>query len=99
MPVPDRLIFRAPFCRNCHVGVSMKMLVLGAGLQGCAAAHNLLQRDGVAHVTIADLHPNRLPAFLQPYLGKRLRAVPLDASDFEAVVALMKGHDAALCAL
>ena len=77
----------------------MKMLVLGAGLQGCAAAHNLLQHDGVEQVTIADLHPNRLPAFLQPYLGKRLRAVPLDASDFEAVAALMKGHDAALCAL
>ena len=77
----------------------MKMLVLGAGLQGCAAAHNLLQHEGVEQVTIADLHPNRLPPFLQPYQGKRLRAVPLDASDFEAVVALMKGHDAALCAL
>jgi len=77
----------------------MKMLVLGAGLQGCAAAHNLLQHDTVEQVTLADLHPNRLPAFLQPYLGKRLRAVPLDASDFEAVVSLMKGHDAALCAL
>jgi lysine 6-dehydrogenase len=77
----------------------MKMLVLGAGLQGCAAAHNLLQHEGVEQVTIADLHPNRLPPFLQPYLGKRLRAVPLDASDFEAVVAMMKGHDAALCAL
>jgi lysine 6-dehydrogenase len=75
------------------------MLVLGAGLQGCAAAHNLLQHEGVEQVTIADLHPNRLPPFLQAYLGKRLRAVPLDASDFEAVVALMKGHDAALCAL
>ena len=77
----------------------MKMLVLGAGLQGCAAAHNLLQHDTVEQVTLADLHPNRLPPFLQPWLGKRLRAVPLDASDFEAVVSLMKGHDAALCAL
>lgn len=77
----------------------MKMLVLGAGLQGCAAAHNLLQHDAVAQVTLADLHPNRLPGFLQPYLGKRLKAVPLDASDFAAVVALMRGHDAALCAL
>lgn len=77
----------------------MKMLVLGAGLQGCAAAHNLLQHDTVDQVTLADLNPNRLPAFLQPYLGKRLRAVPLDASDFAAVVELMKGHEAALCAL
>lgn len=77
----------------------MKMLVLGAGLQGCAAAHNLLQHGVVEQVTLADLHSNRLPPFLQPYLGKRLRAVPLDAGDFAAVVGLMKGHDAALCAL
>ena len=77
----------------------MRMLVLGAGLQGCAAAHHLLQHDAVTQVTIADLHPHRLPAFLQPYLGKRLRAVPLDASDFESVAALMAGHEAALCAL
>ncbi|NOT08081.1 MAG: saccharopine dehydrogenase [Gemmatimonadales bacterium] len=77
----------------------MKMLVLGAGLQGCAAAHNLLQNEAVEHVTLADLHPNRLPPFLQPLVGGRFRAVPLDASDFAAVVALMRGHDAALCAL
>ena len=77
----------------------MKMLVLGAGLQGCAAAHNLLQHESVDQVTLADLQPNRLPPFLQPYVGKRLRVVSLDASDFTAVVAQMKGHAAALCAL
>jgi lysine 6-dehydrogenase len=77
----------------------MQMLVLGAGLQGSSAAHNLLQHDAVERVTLADLNPNRLPVFLQPYLGKRLRTVPLDASDFASVVDLMKGHDAALCAL
>jgi lysine 6-dehydrogenase len=77
----------------------MQMLVLGAGLQGSSAAHNLLQHDAVERVTLADLNPNRLPVFLQPYLGKRLRTVPLDASDFANVVDLMKGHDAALCAL
>jgi lysine 6-dehydrogenase len=77
----------------------MQMLVLGAGLQGSSAAHNLLQHDGVERVTLTDLNPNRLPVFLQPYLGKRLRTLPLDASDFAGVVSLMKGHDAALCAL
>ncbi len=77
----------------------MQMLVLGAGLQGSSAAYNLLQHDAVERVTLADLNPNRLPVFLQPYLGKRLRTVPLDASDFASVVDLMKGHDAALCAL
>jgi len=77
----------------------MQMLVLGAGLQGCAAAHNLLQHDSVDQVTLADLQPNRLPPFLQPYVGKRLRVVSLDASDYAAVVEQMKAHDAALCAL
>jgi lysine 6-dehydrogenase len=79
----------------------MKLLVLGAGLQGCAAAHNLLQHDAVEAVTLADLHVTRLPPFLQPYLagGRRLRPAPVDASDFAGVVGLMRGHDAALCAL
>ena len=77
----------------------MKMLVLGAGLQGSACAHNLLQNPEVALVTLADLNPNRLPKFLAPLAGKRLRTAPLDASDFAAVVDLMRGHDAAMCAL
>ena len=77
----------------------MKMLVLGAGLQGCAAAHNLLQHASVDQVTLTDLQPNRLPPFLQAYVGKRLRVVSLDASDFAIVVEQMKAHDAALCAL
>jgi lysine 6-dehydrogenase len=93
------LNLKATFLSRSGAGVDMKMLVLGAGLQGSAAAHNLLQHDMVEQVTLADLNPNRLPTFLQPYLGKRLRATPLDASDSAAVVELMKGHDAALCAL
>ena len=75
------------------------MLVLGAGLQGCACAHNLLQDPDVELVTLADLDPTRLPKFLAPLLGKRLCAVPFDASDFPAVVELMRGHDAVMCAL
>ena len=77
----------------------MKMLVLGAGLQGCACAHNLLQDSDVEQVTLADLNPNRLPKFLAPLVGKRLRTVSFDASDYPAVVELMRGHDAAMCAL
>ncbi len=77
----------------------MRMLVLGAGLQGCACAHNLLQHHDVESVTLADLNPNRLPRFLAPLVGKRLRLHPFDASDYPAVVELMRGHDAAMCAL
>ncbi len=77
----------------------MKMLVLGAGLQGSAAAHNLLQHDQVELVTLADLNPNRLPRFLQSCAGRRFRTESLDASDVPSVLSLMRGHDAALCAL
>ena len=77
----------------------MKMLVLGAGLQGSAAAHNLLQHDGVEVVTLADLQADRPPRLLQSYRGRGLRLAALDAGDFEGTVGLMKGHDAALSAL
>ena len=77
----------------------MKMLVLGAGLQGSAAAYNLLQHDGVEVVTLADLQADRPPRLLQSYQGRGLRLAALDAGDFEDTVGLMKGHDAALCAL
>ena len=42
----------------------MKMLVLGAGLQGSACAYDLLHSEGVTQVTLADLKIDRLPPFL-----------------------------------
>ncbi|HEV8611881.1 MAG TPA: saccharopine dehydrogenase C-terminal domain-containing protein, partial [Gemmatimonadales bacterium] len=76
----------------------MKFLVLGAGLQGSAAAYNLLQHSQVEQVTIADHHPGRLPPFLTESRA-RLRPVALDARDAVAATGLMRGHDAVLCAL
>ena len=77
----------------------MKMLVLGAGLQGSACAFDLLHSKGVTKVTIADLHPDNLPAFLRKAADERFSAVRLDAKDETAVRALMEGHDAAMSAL
>ena len=51
----------------------MNILVLGAGLQGCAAAYDLLQVPSVTRVTLADLNPARLPKFLQKDWGSRLK--------------------------
>ncbi|HEV8151071.1 MAG TPA: saccharopine dehydrogenase C-terminal domain-containing protein [Gemmatimonadales bacterium] len=76
----------------------MKFLVLGAGLQGSAAAYHLLQHRQVEQVTLADHHPARLPAFLSES-GARLRPVALEAKDAAAAANLMRGHDAVLCAL
>jgi lysine 6-dehydrogenase len=78
----------------------MKMLVLGAGLQGCATAFDLLQNPAVTQVTIADLHPEALAPFLDPYKGTdRLKAVKVDVKDLPAVTALMRGHVAVMSAI
>ena len=68
----------------------MRMLVLGAGLQGSACAYDLLQNDEVTEVRLADLDIGHLPEFLAPYSGKRLIPTPLDVRDKEAVLALMR---------
>ena len=59
----------------------MRMLVLGAGLQGSACAYDLLQQPGVERVTIADLVPDRIPRSLEPQVGKRLTLLRLDVQD------------------
>src|SRR5438094_5485401 len=78
---------------------AMRMLVLGSGLQGSACAYDLLQQREVEKVTLADLRPERLPAFLRPLVGKRLAVVKLDVQDGAAVRAALHGHDAVLSAL
>jgi lysine 6-dehydrogenase len=77
----------------------MNFLVLGAGLQGCAAAYDLLQVPTVTRVTIADLNPGRLPKFLQKDWGGRLKPLTLDVKDPAQVRAAMQGMQAVLCAL
>jgi len=77
----------------------MKMLVLGAGLQGSACAYDLLQHPDVTEVRLADIRINEVEPFLAPYSGKRLIPTPLDVRDHEAVAALMRDSDAVMCAL
>ena len=77
----------------------MRMLVLGAGLQGSACAFDLLQDSAVSEVRLADIHIGHLPSFLAPYSGPRLIPTPLDVRNRDAVLALMRGCDAVMCAL
>src|SRR2546422_11343805 len=74
----------------------MRMLVLGAGLQGSACAYDLLQHPGVVRVTVADLKPDRIPALLRPLAGRRLALLKLDVQDGAALRAAMGGHEAVL---
>ena len=77
----------------------MKMLVLGAGLQGSACAYDLLQDPAVKEVRLADIRIGDVEPFLAPYSGKRLIPTHLDVRDDEAVDALMKQSDAVMSAL
>src|ERR1700712_2313258 len=77
----------------------MRMLVLGAGLQGCACAYDLLQNPEVTQVRLADLHFDHLPLFLKPLAGPRLLPTPLDVRDRDAVLAVMRESDAVMSAI
>jgi lysine 6-dehydrogenase len=74
----------------------VRMLVLGAGLQGSACAYDLLQQPAVERVTIGDLAADAVPALLKAYLGARLALVRLDIQDGAALRAALRGHDAVL---
>ncbi len=77
----------------------MRMLVLGAGLQGSACAYDLLQRQEVERVSLADLRPDRIPPFLKRGAGKRLALVKLDVRRAARLRRVMRDHDAVMCAL
>src|SRR5918994_1992001 len=81
------------------LGFFMKMMVLGAGLQGCACAYDLLQSPAVSQVTLADLRPDQLPQFLAGDWGGRLRPLRLDVTDVAAVKQALQGHAAAMSAI
>lgn len=76
----------------------MKLLVLGGGQQGSACAYDLL-RNTDHQVLLADLDPDRVARFLQPYVGERLALRRLDASDPNAARDVMDGATVVLSAL
>jgi lysine 6-dehydrogenase len=81
----------------------MKILVLGSGLMGPAAAFNALSDPQVSQVTLCDLSQQPLQA-AQAKLkglagGEKLTVVALDLNDQAAAARLMTGHDAVLAAL
>jgi lysine 6-dehydrogenase len=77
----------------------MRMLVLGAGLQGSACTYDLLQNPEVSQVRLADLHFDHLPEFLKPHSGPRLIPTTLDVRDRDAVLAVMRESDAVMSAI
>lgn len=76
----------------------MAFVVLGAGLQGCACAYDLLQ-DPTATVRLADRSHRPLPPYLTPHLGGRLTFHEIDAADAAAVSNVIRGAEAVMCAM
>jgi lysine 6-dehydrogenase len=77
----------------------MKFLVLGGGAQGSAAAFDLVRRDAVEKVVVADAKPGNPRPFLKPWLGGKLEFMQLDAQDHGAVRQAMQEMDAVVCGL
>jgi lysine 6-dehydrogenase len=82
---------------------TLKLLVIGAGMMGSAAAYDMAQSEAVESVTLADADKKRARDAASR-VNKRahtdkVRAVELDASKEKAAAKRMKGHDAALSAV
>ena len=63
----------------------MKFLVLGGGAQGSAAAFDLVRRENVERVILADAKPEHPRPFLRPHVGGKLELLEVDATDHGAV--------------
>jgi lysine 6-dehydrogenase len=81
----------------------MKLLVIGSGMMGSAAAYDMARTPAVASVTLADSDTRRareVAARVNRITGERkVRAITLDASDAKSASKLMRGHDGALSAV
>lgn len=77
----------------------MRMLVLGAGLQGTACAFDLLNNPAVTRVVLADMKVGALPAFLTARSDARLVQQALDVRDAAAVRAAFAECDAVMSAI
>jgi len=78
----------------------MKLLVIGSGMMGSAAAFDMARTPQVNSITLADNDGKRARDVAERVnritSDKKVRAVTLDASDERAAAKLMHGHDAAL---
>jgi lysine 6-dehydrogenase len=81
----------------------MKLLVIGAGMMGSAAAYDMARQSAVEAVTLADSDSKRakdVAARVNRITGaNNVRAVGLDASKEKDAKRLMKGHDGVLSAV
>src|SRR5688500_8099932 len=75
----------------------MNILVLGAGRMGHGAVFDLVHNSpGVERVTVADFDGQKAEDVAEAVGTDKVSTRQIDASDFEAVVSLMRGHDSVI---
>ena len=81
----------------------MKILVIGSGMMGRAAAYDMACTEPVQSITLADNNEARLAeavAYVNQLAGnEKVHAACLDAADTGAALDLMRGHDGVLSAV
>ena len=81
----------------------MKLLVIGAGMMGSAAAYDMARQAQVESITLADFDTKRAKnaaARVNRLAGdKKVKAASVDASNPRQAATLMKGHDGVLSAV
>ncbi|ABF40792.1 Saccharopine dehydrogenase [Candidatus Koribacter versatilis Ellin345] len=81
----------------------MKLLVIGAGMMGSAAAYDMARQPQVSEVTLADSDARRVAEAVERINNltdnKKVEGASVDAADLEKVAQLMKGHDGVLSAV
>ncbi len=74
----------------------MKILLLGAGLQGRAALHDLIRSREVLKISVADLDIERLRHEVAELNHPKVDSIGLDVHDTSRTVALMESVDAVI---
>ena len=72
----------------------MRILIIGAGGVGSAAARIAKRRDFYEAIIIADYDPARPQALVDELADDRFSAAQVDASNAESVASLIRAHDA-----
>src|SRR6185369_10159971 len=74
-----------------------KILVIGAGMMGSAAAYDLVNSAGVEHILLGDIDGDRAKG-VATSLGSKVEPITLDTGNDAAVRAAMSRVDAVIAA-
>jgi lysine 6-dehydrogenase len=81
------------------VVLEMKVLVLGSGMMGAAIALDMTKSDEVSEVVVADCDDKKSRRIAAQLKSDKVSSHRVDVRDIHATKTLMKGFDAAVCAL